>query len=170
MEGAMSISMSEVEFTGCVPGVAGKITEVHGVYYHENWGLDISFETQVGRELSGFLARFQPGRDGLWVANVAGAFAGSVAIDGSDAGNQGARLRWFIVTPAFQGRGIGKALLGKSVQFCKEVGYERVFLWTFEGLDTARYLYESVGFRLCQEHEARQWGREIKEQRFVLAL
>jgi GNAT superfamily N-acetyltransferase len=170
MEGAMPISMSEVRFTGYVPGVAGKITEVHGVYYHENWGLDISFETQVGRELSEFLARFQPGRDGLWVANVVGAFAGSVAIDGSDAGNQGARLRWFIVTPAFQGNGIGKALLGKSVQFCKEVGYERVFLWTFEGLDTARYLYESVGFCLCQEHEVRQWGREIKEQRFDFTL
>ena len=170
MEGAIPISISEVQFTGYGPGVVGRITEAHGAYYYENWGLDISFETQVGRELSEFLARFRPGRDGLWVANVAGAFAGSVAIDGSDAGNQGARLRWFIVTPAFQGRGIGKALLGKSVQFCKEVGHKRVFLWTFEGLDTARYLYESVGLCLCQEHEVRQWGREIKEQRFVLAL
>lgn len=166
----MPISMSNVRFTGYVPGVVGKITEVHGVYYHENWGLDISFETQVGRELSEFLARFRSGRDGLWVANVAGAFAGSVAIDGSDADNQGARLRWFIVTPSFQGSGIGKALLGKSVRFCKEVGCKRVFLWTFEGLETARYLYESVGFCLCQEHEVRQWGREIKEQRFDLAL
>ena len=101
---------------------------------------------------------------------MAGAFAGSVAIDGSDAGTQGARLRWFIVSPAFQGRGIGKALLGKSVQFCKVVGHKRVFLWTFEGLDTARYLYDAVGFRLSQEHEVRQWGREIKEQRFDLTL
>ena len=166
----MPISMNTVQFTGYVPGVVGKITEVHGVYYYENWGLDISFETQVGRELSEFLARLRPGRDGLWIANVAGAFAGSVAIDGSDAGAKGARLRWFIVAPAFQGRGIGKALMKKSVQFCKEVGYERVFLWTFEGLGAARYLYESAGFRLSQEHEVRQWGREIKEQRFDLIL
>jgi GNAT superfamily N-acetyltransferase len=170
MKGAITISMSEVPFTGYVPGVSGKITEAHGVYYHENWGLDISFEIQVGSELSEFLARFQPGRDGLWVGNVAGAFAGSVAIDGSDAGTQGARLRWFIVTPALQGRGIGKTLLEKSVQFCKEVGYTRVFLWTFEGLKTARYLYESVGFCVSEEHEVRQWGREIKEQRFDLTL
>jgi GNAT superfamily N-acetyltransferase len=170
MKGAIPISMSEVQFTGYVPGVSGKITEAHGVYYHENWGLDISFEIQVGSELSEFLARFQPGRDGLWVGNVAGAFAGSVAIDGSDAGTQGARLRWFIVTPALQGRGIGKTLLEKSVQFCKEVGYTRVFLWTFEGLKTARYLYESVGFCVSEEHEVRQWGREIKEQRFDLTL
>ena len=162
--------MSDVRFTGYVPGVIGKITEAHGVYYSENWGLDISFETQVGRELSEFLARFRQGQDGLWAADVAGAFAGSVAIDGSDPGIQGARLRWFIVTPAFQGNGIGKALLGKSVQFCREVGYTRVFLWTFEGLETARYLYESLGFCLSQEHEVSQWGREIKEQRFDLAL
>jgi len=166
----MPISMNTVQFTGYVPGVVGKITEVHGVYYYENWGLDISFETQVGRELSEFVARFQGGQDGLWVAHVAGVFAGSVAIDGGDAANQGARLRWFIVTPAFQGSGIGKALLEKSIQFCKEVGYKRVFLWTFEGLETARDLYESVGFRLCQEHEVRQWGQDIKEQRFDLTL
>jgi GNAT superfamily N-acetyltransferase len=166
----MPISMNTVQFTGYVPGVVGKITEVHGVYYYENWGFDISFETQVGRELSDFVARFQAGQDGLWVAHVAGAFAGSVAIDGSDAANQGARLRWFIVTPAFQGSGIGKALLEKSIQFCKEVGYQRVFLWTFEGLETARYLYESAGFRLSQEHEVRQWGQDIKEQRFDLTL
>ena len=166
----MPISMNTVQFTGYVPGVVGKITELHGVYYYENWGLDISFETKVGRELSEFVARFQPGQDGLWVANVAGAFAGFVAIDGGDAANQGARLRWFIVAPAFQGRGIGKALLEKSIQFCKEVGYQRVFLWTFEGLETARYLYESAGFRLCQEHEVRQWGQDIKEQRFDLIL
>jgi len=166
----MPISMNTVQFTGYVPGVVGKITEAHGVYYYENWGLDISFETQVGRELSEFVSRFRPGQDGLWVAHVAGVFAGSVAIDGGDAANKGARLRWFIVTPVFQGSGIGKALLEKSIQFCKEVGYQRVFLWTFEGLETARYLYESVGFRLCQEHEVRQWGQDIKEQRFDLTL
>ena len=166
----MSISMNTIQFTGYVPGVVGKITELHGVYYYENWALDISFETQVGRELSEFLAEFQPGKDGLWVANVAGTFAGSVAIDGGDAAIQGARLRWFIVGPAFQGSGIGKTLLGKSIRFCREVGYTRVFLWTFEGLETARYLYESAGFRLCQEHEVRQWGQDIKEQRYDLIL
>jgi GNAT superfamily N-acetyltransferase len=166
----MSISMNTVQFTGYVPGVVGKITEVHGVYYYEKWGFDISFETQVGRELSEFVARLRSGQDGLWVAHVAGAFAGSVAIDGGDAANQGARLRWFIVASAFQGSDIGKALLEKSIQFCKEVGYQRVFLWTFEGLETARYLYESVGFRLSQEHEVRQWGQDIKEQRYDLTL
>ena len=166
----MPISMNTVRFTGYVPAVVGKITEVHGIYYYENWGLDVSFETEVGRELSEFVARFRPGQDGLWVANAAAAFAGSVAIDGGDATDQGARLRWFIVPPAFQGAGIGRALLGKAVQFCKEVGYKRVFLWTFAGLETARYLYESVGFCLCQEHEVRQWGRDIKEQRYDLIL
>jgi GNAT superfamily N-acetyltransferase len=170
MEGAMPISMNTVQFTDYVPGVVGKITEVHGVYYYENWGFDISFEAQVGRELSDFVARLQAGQDGLWVAHVAGAFAGSVAIDGSDAHKQGARLRWFIVAPAFQGSGIGKALLGKSIRFCKEVDYNRLFLWTFEGLETARYLYESAGFCLSQERDVRQWGRDIKEQRFDLTL
>jgi hypothetical protein len=43
---------------GYFPGAVGKITELHAVYYHENWGFDISFETQVGRELSEFLRDF----------------------------------------------------------------------------------------------------------------
>ena len=57
----MPISMNTVRFTGYVPGVVGKITEVHGIYYYENWGLDVSFETEVGRELSEFVDRFRPG-------------------------------------------------------------------------------------------------------------
>ena len=57
----MPISMNTVQFTGYVPGVVGKITEVHGIYYYENWGLDVSFETEVGRELSEFVDRFRPG-------------------------------------------------------------------------------------------------------------
>jgi len=168
--GDIKSELSELEFSGYSPGVAGSITEAHAIYYYENWGFDVSFETQVGKELSEFLRQFEEKRDGFWVARVAGVFAGSIAIDGSDAHKQGARLRWFMVTPRFQGTGIGKILLRKSVEFCKEVPYRRVFLWTFKGLEAARYLYEEVGFRLIKEHEVRQWGQVISEQMFELTL
>jgi GNAT superfamily N-acetyltransferase len=162
--------LSELKLTGYFPGVVGKITELHATYYYENWGFDISFETQVGRELSEFLMDFAEKRDGFWVATIAGDFAGAIAIDGSQAGKEGARLRWFIVTPRFQGDGIGKRLLRESVKFCKEAGYKRVYLWTFKGLETARFLYECEGFRLCKAHEGRQWGQDIIEQMYELNL
>jgi GNAT superfamily N-acetyltransferase len=162
--------LNGLELTGYFPGVVGKITELHATYYYENWGFDISFETQVGRELSEFLIEFQENRDGFWVATIAGEFAGTIAIDGSQAGKEGVRLRWFIVTPRFQGHGIGKGLLRESLEFCREASYKRVFLWTFKGLETARHLYDSEGFRLCKEHEVKQWGQDIIEQMYELSL
>jgi len=47
-----NFQLSEVKLTGYFPGVVGKITEQHAIYYYENWGFDVSFETQVGKELS----------------------------------------------------------------------------------------------------------------------
>jgi GNAT superfamily N-acetyltransferase len=97
-------------------------------------------------------------------------FAGCVAIDGRHAQNEGARLRWFIVAPVFQGLGIGKELISRAVEFCKHRRYPKVYLWTFEGLDTARSIYEKHDFRLCEEHEVNQWGQHVREQKFELVL
>ena len=163
-------SKNEIEFHGYFPGVIGMITEAHAVYYHEHWGFDVTFETQVGRELSEFMAAFQEGRDGFWAATVGGRFAGSVAMDGRQTSTEGARLRWFIVVPALQGTGLGKELLARAVTFCRQRNYPRVYLWTFQGLDAARALYEREGFRLCEEHVVDQWGQSITEQRFELDL
>jgi GNAT superfamily N-acetyltransferase len=158
------------DFQGYAPGAIGRITEAHAVYYHEHWGFDASFETQVARELSEFVSEFQVDRDGLWLADSDGRFAGSIAIDGKPAATEGARLRWFIVVPARQGSGIGRALLQEAVAFSRRQGYRSIFLWTFEGLTHARRLYEDIGFRLVQEHTVRQWGQSITEQKFVLNL
>ncbi len=162
--------MQETEYGGYYPGAIGKITEVHAVYYNEHWGFDVSFETQVGSELADFVMQFDKTRDGLWVAKRNRMFAGSVAIDGRNAQVDGSRLRWFIVVPVFQGLGIGKELISRAVEFCKHRRHPKVYLWTFEGLDTARFLYEQQNFRLCEEHHVDQWGQHIKEQKFELVL
>jgi GNAT superfamily N-acetyltransferase len=162
--------MAEIKIHGYSPGVVGKITEIHAVYYHEHWGFDVSFETQVGRELSIFVSELDEERDGFWVATANGKFAGSVAIDGHDARTEGARLRWFIVDPEFQNAGLGQKLISHAVEFCKKKQYRKVFLWTFEGLDAARRLYERQNFRLSQTHNVDQWGQQIKEQKFELIL
>jgi GNAT superfamily N-acetyltransferase len=163
-----SSELCEVQITGYFPGVIGMITELHATYYYENWGFDLTFETQVGRELSEFMMDFQDSRDGLWIATINGEFAGSIAIDGRQSRKEGARLRWFIVHPQFQCKGIGGSLIEEAVDFCRKEGHSKAFLWTFEGLDAACSLYERVGFRLCKEHEVYQWGQNIKEQMFEL--
>ena len=116
------------------------------------------------------MSRFNPEKDGLWTAVVDEKFAGSIAIDGRPPETEGARLRWFIVDPKFQGLGLGKILAKKAVEFCRSVGHKRIYLWTFQGLEAARRIYESNGFILTEEREVDQWGGIIKEQRFDLFL
>ncbi|MBN2177899.1 MAG: GNAT family N-acetyltransferase [Deltaproteobacteria bacterium] len=158
-----------MEITGYYPGVIGRITELHATYYHDNWNLDMTFETQVGRELSEFIDHFHPERDGLWIAKIAGAFAGSVAIGGAETEGV-ARLRWFIVAPGLQGRGIGGELLRTAISSSRKRKYEKIYLWTFKGLDRARSLYESEGFILLKEKNVHQWGIDLTEQMFTLRL
>lgn len=160
----------QVRFTGYLPGVIGRIVELHATYYYEYWGFDVSFEVQVGRELSEFIGSFQEGRDGFWVATYEGEPIGAIAVDGKRAHTEGARIRWYIVAPDFQGYGIGRTLLCDALTFCKSSSYKKVYLWTFRGLNRARRLYERAGFRLCEEHEVDQWGRNIREQKFELIL
>jgi GNAT superfamily N-acetyltransferase len=158
------------EWRGYHPGVIGKIIELHAVYYHTFWGFDVSFETQEGRELCEFMSRFDPMNDGLWAVYGDGRFAGAVAIDGALRETDGARLRWLIVAPDFQGLGIGQALVRKAVEFSRSAGHHKIFLWTFQGLNAARHVYESEGFALVQEYPIEQWGSTIREQKFELIL
>jgi GNAT superfamily N-acetyltransferase len=164
------MAMNDVRLSGYIPGAIGRIAELHGTYYSKHWGFDLFFESKVAMELSEFLRRFNEARDGFWVASVEEKIVGSIAIDGLHRDSQGAHLRWFVVAPENQGQGIGKMLLEEAVEFCRKTRFTKVYLWTFSGLDPARHLYEKFGFRLCEEHEAKQWGRTVTEQKFELIL
>jgi GNAT superfamily N-acetyltransferase len=61
-------------------------------------------------------------------------------------------------------------MIDAAISFCRDQGYQRVYLWTFEGLNPARHLYEKNGFMLVEQHEGTQWGTEVHEQRFELQL
>jgi GNAT superfamily N-acetyltransferase len=158
--------MAESELReGYVPGAIGRITELHGVYYHDEWGFDLFFEAKMATELTDFLESYDPERDGFWTAIVGGRIEGSIAIDGRGAEAEGAELRWFITSDALRGSGAGRALLGRAMAFCRERGYPRVSLWTFEGLDAAKHLYTAAGFELAEERVGTKWGTEVAEQR-----
>jgi GNAT superfamily N-acetyltransferase len=155
---------------GYIPGAIGRIVELHGTFYAGRAGFGLYFESKVARELCEFLQRCQEGRDGLWLAVHNEKIEGSIAIDGANAESEGAHLRWFIVSDPLRGRGTGRQLLEKSIDFCRARGYGSVYLWTFGGLDAARRLYEKCGFRLTRQQRGAQWGIEVNEQRFELPI
>ena len=152
-----------------VPGSIGRIVELHGSYYARHWGFGLFFEAQVANELGELLARYDPERDGFWIATESEEVQGGIAIDGAGAPER-ARLRFFIVADGRRGGGLGERLIGTALDFCRNAGYRKVFLTTFEGLDTARRLYERHGFVLADQRPHRAWGKEVLEQRFELDL
>ncbi|MBW1689349.1 MAG: GNAT family N-acetyltransferase [Deltaproteobacteria bacterium] len=155
---------------GYIPGSIGRIIEIHGAYYGEHWGFGSFFEAKVASELAEFIARYDDKRDGLWTASLGGRIEGSIAIDGIHAEGKGAHLRWFIVSPSLHGRGIGSRLITEATRFCRNRGYRSIYLWTFEGLEPAKHLYEKTGFTLREQRRGTMWGTEVKEQRFELSL
>jgi len=153
--------------SGYEPGCIGRIAELHGLYYSKAAGFGAPFEAKVASELSAFCLRYAEGRDGLWHAHEGGALHGAIAVEGPHDGDPGVHLRWFIVSDALRGRGVGNRLLGEALGFCERAGHREVDLWTFEGLDAARHLYEKHGFALAASQRGARWGREVNEQRFV---
>jgi GNAT superfamily N-acetyltransferase len=147
------VAEDPIEIVPYTPGALGRITELHGSYYAKHWDLGLYFEAKVATELAEFLNRLNPETDGAWFAEQNGKILGSIIIDGSKGSSEGARLRWFIIDPAYQAYGIGNRLMNAAMQFCKEKAFPRVYLTTFDGLKTARHLYEKHGFRLCSEED-----------------
>ncbi len=166
----MSVSTMSMLFTeGYVPGCIGRIAQLHAAYYAAASGFGVAFEAKVARELAAFCQSYRPGRDGLWLARNP-EIEGSVALDGPHAEDGAAHLRWFIASDALRGQGTGRQLLARALAFSDQCGYRSVHLWTFAGLDAARYLYEANGFRLVHESPGSQWGAVVQEQRFERLL
>lgn len=148
------------------PGAIGRVAELHGDYYHRQWGFGLFFEAKVAKELAAFFSRYDDTRDGFWAVEKKGRLEGAIVIDGRDAADKGAHLRWFIVSDGLRGQGAGSRLIQTAMDFCRSKRYPAVYLWTFEGLAAARYLYEEHGFVLVEQHQGDQWGATVNEQRF----
>lgn len=162
--------MNRLIFKGYIPGVIGRIVELHARYYHQHWGFGLFFEAKVALEMAEFFSRFDEDRDGFWYVQKNGQIEGSVAIDGINAKREGAHLRWFILSPAIQGQGFGQKLIKKAIDFCKQKKYDSIYLWTFDGLNIARHIYEKYGFKLVKQNRGTRWGVRLNEQRFELRL
>jgi GNAT superfamily N-acetyltransferase len=163
--------MSRVEIIdGYVPGAIGRVAELHATYYHRHWDFGLFFESKVATELSEFLKRLDARRDGFWTASSGGRTEGAIAIDGIHGDRQGAHLRWFIMSDALRGQGVGRRLIDTAIRFCRQAGHKKIYLWTFEGLHPARHLYEERGFALKEAHKGTMWGKEVNEQLFECLL
>jgi GNAT superfamily N-acetyltransferase len=137
-------------------GDMGLIASRQSVLYRERYGWNSGIEVNVGEVTAAFLRNFKPGREQCWVAEVDGAIAGSIFL--TDEGGGLSRLRLLYVEPAFQGRGIGDALVSACIAFARSAGYARITLWTHTILESARRIYAAHGFSIVDRREHDTFG------------
>jgi GNAT superfamily N-acetyltransferase len=157
-------SIDEQIVQGYQPGCIGDVASLHARFYSQTSGFGVFFERRVATELAEFAQALPADGKALWLYVENGRTLGSIAIDGDTAGGI-AHLRWFIVDDALRGAGVGRRLLSLAMDFVDR-RFNETCLWTFKGLDAARHLYESTGFKLADEAEGSQWGTVVVEQRF----
>jgi len=148
------------------PGDIEYLTYLHGTIYAKEYGYDQTFEAYVAKGLAEFVQSFHPKKDRLWLAEVNDQIIGVIAIAGHSTGD--AQLHWFLVHPDFRGQSLGKELMNKALQFCRECKYKTVFLWTTNDLHAAGRLYTRAGFTKTEEKTHDLWGRKVTEERYEL--
>lgn len=151
-------------------GDLGEIIAHHGRVYAEEYGVDSTFEGHVASAIARAAVRgFPTAREAIWIVELDGEHAGSLAL--TDEGGGEAAVRWFVLSPAARGRGLGRRLLAELLERAGGLGYRRVWLETFSELRTAAHLYREHGFELTSAETAPRWGRgEITYQRYELEL
>jgi DNA-binding MarR family transcriptional regulator/GNAT superfamily N-acetyltransferase len=149
-------------------GDMGLLASRQSVLYREHYKWNSMIEVNIGEVTTAFLKNFKEGREQAWIAEVDGQMAGSILL--TDEGNGLCRLRLLYVEPAFQGRGIGDALVTTCLDFARSVGYERMTLWTHTILKSARKIYARHGFRITETKTHKMFGSPLKGETWTLEL
>src|SRR5260221_9093526 len=140
----------------------------HGAIYGREYGWGSDFAVLV----AGIIADFERGhdlaREGCWIAELAGAPAGSVVL--VDTGNGIAKLRLLIVEPHARGRGIGRRLVEHCIKFARDAGYGKIVLWTQSVLTDGRPIYEGAGSVRTEEEPHRSFGVGLVGETWELEL
>jgi GNAT superfamily N-acetyltransferase len=147
------------------PGDIGRLIQLHGLLYSQEYGFDHTFEAYVAKPLGDFVLH-QTDRERIWLVDADGILMGSLAI--VEHGETEAQLRWYLLHPTLRGKELGTRLMEESIAFCRTHGYTKIFLWTVSSLLAAARVYQNAGFRVTEEHTHEIWGCLLTEQRYDL--
>jgi DNA-binding MarR family transcriptional regulator/N-acetylglutamate synthase-like GNAT family acetyltransferase len=136
------------------------------IYQDYGWGRPM--EVLQGEVVTAFLKNFREGREQCWIAERAGAMAGSVFL--AEVGEDVGQLRMLYVEPWARGLGIGQALVAECVGFARSAGYGKVRLWTHTVLESARRIYRAAGFELVATETHHEFGKPEQGETWELAL
>ena len=162
------VSLEDISIrTQLEPGDIGYVTYMHGTLYSREYNYGLQFESYVATGLCEFYEKYNPKRDRIWACEHENRMIGFLLL--MDRG-QAAQLRYFLIEPEYRGLGLGAKLLNLYMDFLRECGYKRSYLWTTHELTTAAALYKRLGYKLTDEKESNSFGKPLTEQRYDLIL
>ena len=132
-----------------VPDLAHEITAVADIFreYALALGVDLCFQ-DFDAELANLPGDYGAPRGALLTALVDGLLAGCCALrplDSADYPNA-CEMKRLYVRPAFRGLGLGRQLAEITLDCARAAGYNCILLDTLSEMETARSLYEDLGF------------------------
>ncbi len=131
------------------PATPGDFDSVRQIFreYAQALGVDLCFQ-HFDEELAGLPGEYAPPRGALWLAKVDGELAGCCALRPLDAADYpgAAEMKRLYVRPAYRGMGLGRQLAEAALDTAREAGYACVLLDTLDDMESARSLYEDLGF------------------------
>lgn len=131
------------------PTTADELQALREIFleYAHGLGVDLCFQ-QFDQELAGLPGDYAAPRGALLLATVDGAVAGCVALRPLDTADypNAAEMKRLYVRKAFRGFGLGRQLAEAILDAARQAGYACVLLDTLDDMESARALYDDLGF------------------------
>lgn len=145
--GALCSVSGDVEIV--VPSSSEQLDQVRHLFaeYAASLGIDLCFQNFT-EELQTLPGEYCAPRGALLAATVDGQFAGCCAmrpLDTVDYTNA-CEMKRLYVRPAFRGLGLGRIMVENILESARLAGYGCILLDTLDDMESARALYEELGF------------------------
>src|SRR5258706_6030743 len=160
--------MNEVTYRPRSPADLDEASRLIERVFREEFDLPLAAGLEA--EMNELKARFDESRDLFTTAETEGRVVGALLITHEDEPDGGALFSWLVVESAARGHGIGRELLFRGMETCRQRGLVLLKARSFAFSPAAPHLYWLHGFRVCGVTATEIAGRKQETLRFDRTL